>query len=451
MEIHQRSRNELKCFFKIKVNNGAKTRFWKDEWHEEGNLERQFNDWEIPRMADLINKIEQFSGLGTDEDELWWKGNEKGTYKERLQRPFKVGKKLGFWQEADGDGESYQPAYGGQSRRREILEKEMAQGKSRSHRKEGMLEIPAQYPCLLHIAMCSALCNESVIQYNPDKRIYEKIGESTEVALRLLAEKIGLPGFDTMPSALNMLSKHERASYCNRYWESQFKKVSLLEFSRDRKMMSVLCNRKQMEIMFSKGAPESILSRCTNILCNDDGSTVPLSAHIRAQLEAKYNRVASFFGTLEQFKGTSTEADCLIWLRNKENKFTVKAAYRVLTTSNNQSGTLPWKMIWRGKIPHKVACFSWLLAREVVLTQDTLMKRGFNLCSRCFLCGKEAETISHLFLHCSWTDQLWNIFIILRGINWTMPGRVSDVLECWNSDTNPSNQKERWKIVPACI
>lgn len=54
------------------------------------------------------------------------------------------------------------------------------------------LDIPAQYPCLLHIAMCSALCNESVIQYNPDKRIYEKIGESTEVALRLLAEKVSL-------------------------------------------------------------------------------------------------------------------------------------------------------------------------------------------------------------------------------------------------------------------
>lgn len=71
--------------------------------------------------------------------------------------------------------------------------------------------------------------------------------------------------------------------------------VSLLEFSRDRKMMSVLCSRKQMEIMFSKGAPESILSRCTNILCNDDGSTVPLSAHIRAQLEAKCNRLGLFF------------------------------------------------------------------------------------------------------------------------------------------------------------
>ncbi|KAM7520924.1 hypothetical protein LguiB_019886 [Lonicera macranthoides] len=154
------------------------------------------------------------------------------------------------------------------------------------------LEFPAQFPCLLHTAMCSALCNESVIQYNPDKRNYEKIGESTEVALRVFAEKVGLPGFDSMPSALNLLSKHERASYCNRYWENQFKKVSLLEFSRDRKMMSVLCSRKQMEIMFSKGAPESIISRCTNILCNDDGSTVPLTPNIRAVLESRFRSFA---------------------------------------------------------------------------------------------------------------------------------------------------------------
>jgi hypothetical protein len=31
-----------------------------------------------------------------------------------------------------------------------------------------------------------------------------------------------------MPSALNMLTKHERASYCNRYWENQFRKVITL-------------------------------------------------------------------------------------------------------------------------------------------------------------------------------------------------------------------------------
>lgn len=154
------------------------------------------------------------------------------------------------------------------------------------------LEFPAQLPCLLHIAMCSALCNESVLQYNPDKGNYEKIGESTEVALRVLTEKIGLPGFDSMPSSLNMLSRHERASYCNHYWENQFKKISVLDFSRDRKMMSVLCSRKQRQMIFSKGAPESIISRSTNILCNDDGQTVPLTADIRAELESRFRSFA---------------------------------------------------------------------------------------------------------------------------------------------------------------
>ncbi|KAG6648862.1 hypothetical protein I3843_07G170500 [Carya illinoinensis] len=154
------------------------------------------------------------------------------------------------------------------------------------------LDFPAQLPCLLHIAMCSALCNESILQYNPDKGNYEKIGESTEVALRVLAEKVGLPGFDSMPSALNMLSRRERASYCNHYWENQFKKISVLDFSRDRKMMSVLCSRKQKQIIFSKGAPESIISRSTNILCNDGGQTVPLTADIRAELESRFNSFA---------------------------------------------------------------------------------------------------------------------------------------------------------------
>lgn len=154
------------------------------------------------------------------------------------------------------------------------------------------LDIPAQQPCLLHIAMCSALCNDSSLQYNSDKGTYEKIGESTEVALRVLAEKIGIPGFDSMPSALNMLSKLDRASYCNHYWENQFKKVSVLEFSRDRKMMSVLCSRKQSTTMFSKGAPESILSRCTSILCNDDSSVIPLTLNIRAELEAMLDSFA---------------------------------------------------------------------------------------------------------------------------------------------------------------
>lgn len=45
----------------------------------------------------------------------------------------------------------------------------------------------------------------------------------------------------------------------------------------------------------------------------------------RALNDWEIDKLASFYGTLEQFKGTSSEADCLIWLRSKQNKFTLKA------------------------------------------------------------------------------------------------------------------------------
>lgn len=56
-------------------------------------------------------------------------------------------------------------------------------------------------------------------------------------------------------------------------------------------MMSVLCSRNQSHILFSKGAPESIISRCSSILCNEDGSTTVLTSSIRTELEARFQRL----------------------------------------------------------------------------------------------------------------------------------------------------------------
>ena len=65
-----------------------------------------------------------------------------------------------------------------------------------------VVERPAELPAVLHLAICASLCNDGSVSYDGKTRRFEKIGESTEAALRALAEKIGLPGFDAMPSAL---------------------------------------------------------------------------------------------------------------------------------------------------------------------------------------------------------------------------------------------------------
>jgi magnesium-transporting ATPase (P-type) len=63
---------------------------------------------------------------------------------------------------------------------------------------------------------------------------------------------VGLPGYDSMPAALTRLSKQDRVGYCNSFWEGHFTRLATLEFSRDRKMMSVLCTRKAQEVLFVK-------------------------------------------------------------------------------------------------------------------------------------------------------------------------------------------------------
>ncbi|WMV14232.1 hypothetical protein MTR67_007617 [Solanum verrucosum] len=85
-------------------------------------------------------------------------------------------------------------------------------------------------------------------------------------------------------------------------------------------------------------------------------------------------------------------------------------------------------MIWKAKIPYKVSCFTWLLAKQAVLTQENLMKRGIQLSPRCFLCGEKAETVTHLFLHCRITNQLWDLFINKKELKWVMPRRVTQTL-----------------------
>jgi Ca2+ transporting ATPase len=155
-----------------------------------------------------------------------------------------------------------------------------------------VVEHPADMASVLHLAICSSLCNDSTLTYNGDKHAYDKIGESTEVALRVLAEKIGLPGFDAMPSALTQLSKQERAAYCATYWEGQFSRIAALDFTRDRKLMSVLATRKGQSILFTKGAPEAVLQRCTQALTNGKGAAEPMNDAVRNALNDRLQKFA---------------------------------------------------------------------------------------------------------------------------------------------------------------
>nr|XP_014353402.1 PREDICTED: sarcoplasmic/endoplasmic reticulum calcium ATPase 2-like [Latimeria chalumnae] len=97
-----------------------------------------------------------------------------------------------------------------------------------------------QYDGLVETAIICALCNDSSLDYNEVKGVYEKVGEATETALCCLVEKMNVFNTD-----IRNLSKAERATACN--------SVSTVPLSN----LPIL---KPSTLLL--GAPEGILERC---------------------------------------------------------------------------------------------------------------------------------------------------------------------------------------------
>ncbi|KAJ0300631.1 uncharacterized protein N0V96_002016 [Colletotrichum fioriniae] len=125
----------------------------------------------------------------------------------------------------------------------------------------------------------AAVCNDSKLAYDAAKGNFSNVGEPTEGALRVLVEKLG-------PCAPSNSNPEDCLHFASSQYESQLPRLSTYEFSRDRKSMSVLVQNGQEKKLLVKGAPESVLERCTHTLVGANGKRQPLNSKL-ADLIAK--------------------------------------------------------------------------------------------------------------------------------------------------------------------
>jgi len=112
------------------------------------------------------------------------------------------------------------------------------------------------------LAQVCSLCNEARVLFNTEEDKYERFGEPTEAALKVLVEKLKLGGGER--------SNKQDSQFFNEKITSQWTKEATLEFSRDRKSMSVLCSQDgKNRTLFVKGAPDNLLPRCTKVMLKD--------------------------------------------------------------------------------------------------------------------------------------------------------------------------------------
>jgi Ca2+-transporting ATPase len=146
------------------------------------------------------------------------------------------------------------------------------------------------YPELQALLVACAVCNDSVLQQQQGQ--WTILGDPTEGALVTLAAKGGI-------------EKDQ--------WDSKLPRIGEFPFSSERKRMSVICKVEQVEtgvspltdvdptiahlvnsegyLMFTKGSPELILARCTQIYVGN--AAVSLTQEQRDDILAENDRMAS--------------------------------------------------------------------------------------------------------------------------------------------------------------
>ncbi|XP_030375759.1 calcium-transporting ATPase sarcoplasmic/endoplasmic reticulum type isoform X3 [Scaptodrosophila lebanonensis] len=141
----------------------------------------------------------------------------------------------------------------------------------------------SDYDTLQELATICIMCNDSAIDYNEFKQAFEKVGEATETALIVLAEKLN--PFNVNKSGLD---RRSAAIAIRGEIETKWKKEFTLEFSRDRKSMSSYCTPLKASRLgtgpklFVKGAPEGVLDRCTHARVGT--SKVPLTSALKSKI-----------------------------------------------------------------------------------------------------------------------------------------------------------------------
>jgi hypothetical protein len=131
----------------------------------------------------------------------------------------------------------------------------------------------------------------------------------------------------------------------------------------------------------------------------------------------------------------------------KRGQVNANQAYKVQLLEDMEEEPMYWyNELWKWQLPLKVKLFIWLMLEQRILTWENLNKRGFNGPSRCVLCGISEETMSHLFVECSFIKGIWqSILKELKLVSTWEGGQIVDCLQNW------IRKKENWKEIPCFI
>jgi len=100
------------------------------------------------------------------------------------------------------------------------------------------------------------------------------------------------------------------------------------------------------------------------------------------------------------------EHDIPNWTLDESGHFTLKSARTFFLDPRVPCG---WgKIIWSSYIPPSKTLILWKVFHWQLPTDQHIQNRDLHMCSMCLFCGKQEESIKHLFFKCSTALHIWS-------------------------------------------
>ena len=134
-----------------------------------------------------------------------------------------------------------------------------------------------------------------------------------------------------------------------------------------------------------------------------------------------------------------------MWAHAETGVYSPKAGYNFLMRRKGWEPPVWWeKPLFKLKCPKKARIFLWCALKRKIPTWEILQARYKQGPSRCSLCREESESITYMFVECSFTRKVWNLTCQLLNINSRWEG--GDLSTAWEHWWTNNSEKNLYRV-----
>jgi hypothetical protein len=119
----------------------------------------------------------------------------------------------------------------------------------------------------------------------------------------------------------------------------------------------------------------------------------------------------------------------LQWRWTTNGEYTVKSAYNIQFAGT--FAKVDCQVFWKAPMEGKHKFFARLLVHNKILMTDKMLSRNWNRNPLCSLCGAHMQTATHLYLHCPFALQVWNLAMVWLGNIIQLPPANYSLKDWW--------------------